>query len=353
VARDIAREIELQVSPQVSARLANRRPVNPQAYELYLRGKFEWSKLTDSDVRQAIGYFERALAIDPGDPRHSSGLADAYLVLVQVISSIPAKEGMAKVKDYARRALAADEHSAEAHTSMAAALFFGDWNSTEAERHLLRAIELNPSYSTARLVYSVILQTAGRFDEAIEQDRRGIELDPFSLIIQWNAGGTLFTARRYQEALAQAHRALELEPNSLRIWMGGVLRIREQMGDFEAALDVLEQHLPEEAGGKARAAAMRKAYAARGPAGYWQAAVDFALADARSRPADPVTMAFLYSQLGDRARAIDYLERAYDEHNSDVPFINVQPGFDPLRGEPRFQALVRRITPCLLPLKGT
>jgi TolB-like protein len=349
VARDIATEIERQVSPRMSARLASRRPVNPEAYELYLKGRFEWAKLTDERIRKGIEYFERALAIDPGDARYSSGLADAYVVLTQVTGTIPRQEGMRKVKEYARQALAADENSAEAHTSMAAALFFGDWNAVEAERHILRAIDLNPSYSTAHLVYSVLLASAGRLDEAIDQDRRAIELDPFSLIIHWNASGTLFLARRYDESLVQANRALEVDPGGSAYWAGGVLRIYEQTGNFEAALDLLETHLPERDGGKARAARMRQAYAARGPAGYWQTALDFYLGLAKTAPVDPVLLAFLYTKLGDHSRALDYLERAYGERNGDLPFIKVQPAFDPLRGEPRFQALVRRITPLLLP----
>jgi TolB-like protein len=349
VAREIAKEVQLQISPQASARLGRRRPINPEAYELYLKGRFEWNKLTDEGARKGIEHYERALAIDPGDARYSSGLADAYIVLVQVMGSIPQQEGMAKVKEYARRALTADESSAEAHSSMAAALFFGDWNSIEAERHLKRAMELNPSYSTARLVYSVILACAGRFDEAVEQDRHAIEMDPFSVIINWNASGTLFLARRYDEALAAANHALEVEPGSSFV-RGSMLRIYEQKGDYAAALDLLEEFLPEEDGGKAQVARMRQAYAARGPKGYWQTALDFRVSpDAVPNTASPVHYAFLYTHLGDHARAIQLLERAYEEHVGDMLFIRVEPTFDPLRGDPRFQELVRRMSPRLLP----
>ena len=349
VARDIAKEIEIRVSPGMGGKLASRRPVNPQAYELYLKGRFEWAKLTDERIRKSIEYFEQARALDPDDPRYSSGLADAYVVLVQVVGSVPKTEGMKKVKEYARQALAADENSAEAHTSMAAGLFFGDWNAVEAEKHVLRAIELNPSYSTAHLVYSVILAASDRLNEAIEQDRQAIALDPFSLIIHWNASGTLFLARRYDQALAAANRALEVDPSATRYWAGGRLRVYEQTGNYEAALDVLDQHLPEEEGGKARAAQMRQAYQARGPAGYWQSSLDHALAMDKVQKMDPVQMAFLYAQLGDHSRALDYLERAFRERNGDCPFLIVQPGFDPLRKEPRFQALVDRLRPRLLP----
>lgn len=140
-----------------------------------------------------------------------------------------------------------------------------------------------------------------------------------------------------------------MDPGAIRYWLGGVLRNYEHTGKYEAALDLLEKHLPESDGGKARVARMRQAYAARGPAGYWQASLDYALSQAKTGAVDPVLLAFLYTKLGDRSRAIDYLERAYGEHNGDIPFITVQPGFDPLRGEPRFQALVRRISPQLLP----
>jgi eukaryotic-like serine/threonine-protein kinase len=339
VARDIAHEIQLQISPQVSERLASHRPINPEAYELYLKGRFEWNQLADPHVRKAIEYFERAQAIDPGDARYSSGLADAYLLLVQVTGSLPAREGMAKVKDYARQALTADEHSAEAHTSMAAALLFGDWNPREAEKHVLRAIELNPGYSTAHLVYSTLLAGDVRFDEAIEQDRRALELDPFSLIINWNASSTLYLAGRYDMALVQMRRTIEMFPES-PLAHGSLLRIYEQKGDYPAALDVLEKFLPEADGGKALAAKVRSAYATSGAAGYWRASLDYRLG---SPDASPGVLAMFYTRLGDHKRAMDYLERAYQEHSGDMVFIRAEPCYAPLRDEPRFRALVRRI----------
>jgi serine/threonine protein kinase/tetratricopeptide (TPR) repeat protein len=342
VARDIAQEIRLQVTPQVSARLAKRRTVNPEAYELYLRGRFEWSKSSDEGVRKGIAYYERALAIDPADPRYSSGLADAYLLLVQVVGTIAPAEGMAKVKEYASRALAADENSAEGHASMAAGLFFGDWNWTESERHIRRAIELNPGYSTAHLIYSPLLAAAGRADEAIEQDRQALALDPFSMIILWNAGSTLYIARRYDEALAQVHRALEIYPRALLL-EGSLVRIYEQKGDFPAALRVIDEFLPEQDGGKALAAKMRQGYATSGPAGYWRASLEYSLPRVTAVPGPAPRMAMFYTRVGERQRAIDWLERAYREHSGDMVFIKADPAFEVLHGDPRFEALVRRV----------
>ena len=342
VALDIAHEIQLQVSPQVSARLESRRPVNPEGYELYLKGRYEWNKVSEEGVRKSIEYFNRALAIDPGDARYSSGLADAYLVLVQVVGGMPVQEGMAKVKEYARRALAADEGSAEAHASMGAALFFGDWNWTDSERHIKRAIELNPGYSTAHVIYSAMLAAGGRINEAIEQDRLAMGLDPLSLIANWNAVGTLFLARRYEEAIAQAKRTAGVVPGS-SLPQGALLRVYEQQGDYEAALNVLEKHLPEKDGGKAYAAKIRRAYSASGVPGYWRAVRDRFLGSGNTSPPSPVAMAMVYTRLGDSGRAIEYLERAYSEHEGDMLFINVEPCFDALRSDPRFQSLVRRV----------
>jgi TolB-like protein/tetratricopeptide (TPR) repeat protein len=342
VARDIAQEIRIHVTPEMKSKMANRRPINPQAYELYLKGRFEWNKLADANVRQAMKYYEQALAIDPGDARYSSGLADAYLLLVQVANSIPAREGMAKVKEYARQALAADPNSAEAHSSMAAALFFGDWNWAESERQVLRAIELNPGYSTAHLIYSVILAASGRLDAAIEQDRLAMELDPLSVIINWNTAATLTQARRYDDALKQANRTVELDSGS-EFMHGSLLRIYEQTGNYKAALDLLERFLPESEGGKPFVAKLRREYAASGPTGYWRAVLDHALSKGTPPPGSEVRMAMFHAQLGERDRAIGYLERAFAQHSGDMVFIKVEPCFDGIRDDPRFQALVRRV----------
>ena len=342
VARDIAQEIRLQVSANAKVSMESQRPMNPEAYELYLRGRYELYKLSDDGMRRGIAYFEKALALDPGDARYSSGLADAYVVLVQVAGGFPVREGMAKVQQYARAALAADENSAEAHTSMAAALFFGDWNWKEAEQHLRRAIEINPGYPVAHLMYSTILCSLGRMSEAIEQDHLALELDPLSTIINWNAIGTLYQARRYDDALAQANRALALDPTSSRI-QGALLHIAELKDDYVTALDLLQKYLPESDGGKQRVAATRRAYAASGKLGYWRATLDYNLAKGSGASASEVGLAMLYTKLGEHDRAMEYLERAYAKRSGDLLYASVEPHFDPLRSDPRFQALLRRI----------
>jgi TolB-like protein/Flp pilus assembly protein TadD/predicted Ser/Thr protein kinase len=344
VAQDIANEIQLQLSPQEAARMTQRKTVNPEAYELYLHGRFEWSKVSPDGVQKAIEYYQKALALDPTDARYSSGLADAYLLQTQVIGTMPQREGMAKVKEYARRALAADDASAEAHTSIAVAILFADWNWSEAERHVRHAIQLTPGYSTAHLVYSVLLATSGRLNEAIEQDSIATSLDPLSLIVNWNASASLFYARRYDEAIAQAKRAVELDPTS-PLAEGSLARIYEAVGNYQASLDILDNYLPESMGGKAVVARLRQGYATGGVAGYWRTMLALHNEGGEASKGDAIHSAMIYAKLGDRERALAYVERAFAQHSGDMIFLNVEPAFDSIREDPRFHAIMRRVSP--------
>jgi TolB-like protein/predicted Ser/Thr protein kinase len=342
VARDIASEIQLRLSPLEAARMTQRRTVNPQAYELYLRGRYEWSKVNPAAVQKGIEYYQKALELDPGDARYSSGLADAYLLQTQVLGTLPQKEGMAKVKEYARRALAADDSSAEAHTSIAVALFFGDWDLAGAERNVRQAIQLNTGYPTAHLVYSVILTATGRVNEAIEHDRLAMDLDPLSLIVNWHAAATLFYARRYEDAIAQCKRASELDPSS-HLPPGSLAHIYEQIGNYKDVLDVLDKLPPEMTGGNAVASKLKQAYATAGSIGYWRAMLEIESGPGGSKFKDRIRLAVVYAKLGEREKALAALEHAFAVHAGDMVFINIEPCFDSLHGEPRFQSLVRRV----------
>jgi TolB-like protein len=342
VAREIAHQVRLELTPSMNARVAGRRPMNPRAYELYLQGRYEWNQMTEPAVRKAAGLFEQALALDPDDARASSGLADAYLILTQVLSAMPQREGMARVKEHAQRALEADPHSAEAHASNAAALLFGDFDFKRSEAEVLKALELNPGYSTAHLVYSVVLATQSRLDEAIEQDRQALALDPMSTLVRWNAVNTLRLARRYDEALAMARKGLELDPRAMFLH-GSILRVLEYQENYAEAVRVLEQHLPEAEGGKARAARIRRAWEKDGATGYWRTAADWARSSDLSAGDKAMTLSFMRTRLGDRKGALDALEQAYAQRSGDLLFIRVEPCFAALKGEPRYEEIVRKV----------
>ena len=342
VARDIAQEIRMKVDVSRTRMAARSRRVNPEAYDLYLRGRHEWSKVSPEGIRQATEFFERARALDPSDPRYASGLADAHMLLVQVLGAEPPREGMRRVKEYARMALDADETSAEAHASMGAALFFGDWNWTEAERHLRRSIELNPGYSTGHALYSTLLAAAGRLEEAIEQDRIALSLDPLSLIVNWNAVRALYMAGRHQEALAQSRRTAQLFPES-PLAQGTLFHAYEELENYTAAIDLIERHLPQVEGGKKAAAEIRSAYEKGGEPAYWRSMLQYVLRTSKPGPPPTERLAWIHTELGEYEKAIDYLEQSANTGLADALFINAEPHYVPLRRNPRFQALVRRV----------
>ena len=333
VARDIAQEIRMKVDVSRTRMAARSRRVNPEAYDLYLRGRHEWSKVSPEGIRQATEFFERAAPLDPSDPRYASGLADAHMLLVQVLGAEPPREGMRRVKEYARMALDADETSAEAHASMGAALFFGDWNWTEAERHLRRSIELNPGYSTGHALYSTLLAAAGRLDEAIEQDRIALSLDPLSLIVNWNAVRALYMAGRHREALAQSRRTAQLFPES-PLAQGTLFHAYEELENYTAAIDLIERHLPQVEGGKKAAAEIRSAYEKGGEPAYWRSMLQYVLRTSKPGPPPTERLAWIHTELGEYEKAIDYLEQSANTGLADALFINAEPHYVPLRPQP-------------------
>ena len=340
--REIAQAIAFAVRREVAPASAGR-PLHPEAYELWLQGRHAWSRMTDRDVRRSIELFEQSRSIDPLDARASCGLADAYLVLVQVLGSMPAREGMVLALDNARRAIAADSTSADAHASAAAALFFETWDRPTAWREVRRALELNPNHAHAHLVASAILGTQGRFDEAIAMDARALELDPFSVLLHWHASRSLRMAGRLDESLAIGEKGLRLDPRSASI-LGSMVGACEDGKRWEAALELRERAAAGDPSRQDAVGRLRAAFARDGGDGYLRAHLRQLQAQADS-PEATMPLALLYCRLGESSRSLDYLERAYAEHSSDLLYLGAEPGFARLRGEPRFEALLRRMTP--------
>src|SRR5260370_4178831 len=213
VATAIAREIQIKVSPQEQARLTSSRPVNPGAYQLYLKGRYFWEKRTTANLNKAREYFEQAIEKDPTYALASAGLADSY-VLLSVYGSLPSKEGFPKAKAAALKALQIDNALAEAYPSLGWVRYFYDWDFPGAETDFKRAIELNSNYATAHHWYGWYLAVMGRFDEGLAELKKAQELDPLSLGISTNLGRGLYFAHRYDEAIQQHRRALDMDPKS-------------------------------------------------------------------------------------------------------------------------------------------
>jgi tetratricopeptide (TPR) repeat protein len=343
VAVDIASMIQAQITPQEHERMASAgRAVNPEANDLYLKGRSELGKITAESAVKSVEYFKQAISLDPDDPRFYTGIADAYIVLGQMFGAIPLDIAMPEVKAHAQKAIDLDSASAEGHASMAAALFFADWDFAGAEREIGRALALNPGLSFSHVIAAVIAGAQGQANDAIEHDRRACELDPLSILANWELGNEYIYVGRLDDALVQAKKTLAIDSTSV-LPQSQILLIAELKGDFPAALDALERFLPEADGGKAAVAMLRRAYADSGATGYFRAFLAEQLRSGSEGPGFKCNLAQMYARLGESEKAISLLEESFAKHEGDVLFIRVDPRFASLRGEPRFKDLLRRI----------
>ncbi len=326
VATDIARRVNLVVKPPSLLRL-----VNPEAYGLYLKGRYSFHQYTSQGWQRAIEYFNQAIGRDPGFAPAYSGLADVYLV-AGAYGSIPNDEALTRGKAAAAKALQLDDTLASAHFALATAHTWYDWDWPNADREFRRALELNPNDAMGRNWYGGYLSLRGRHDEAIAEHQRACQLDPLSLIVNANLTRALYWARRYDEAITQARKTLEMDPHFgvALFWLEGALRHR---GLFKEAV------------------ALRRAVATPEQAQeigrrFKQAGFDALLRESGEtlrKGGTPVAAARCYAQLGQKNEAIALLEACSAQRCSSLVNLAVEPDFDPLRDEPRFQQLVRLV----------
>jgi TolB-like protein/Tfp pilus assembly protein PilF len=341
IARTIADEVKANVTPDVQARLARARRVNPDAYQAYLKGRYFWNKRTEDGSKRAIAYFEQALEVDPAYAMAWAGLADCYNILANY-DFVPPKEGFAKAKEAATRALELDDTLAEGHTSLGYVKLNLEWDWPDAERELKRALELNPSYATAHHWYSDYLGTTGRHEEAIAEIRRAQQLDPLSPMINTMAGIALYGAHRYDQASDQLRRVLEMDPNFAlaHFWLG---RTYEQKGQWESAIAEHQKAAAALGGGAYAMAALGHAYAAAGRRS--DALKTLAALDEMRKTAyvSPYAIGVVHLGLSQREQALEWLERAYEERDVRMLDLKFDPRLDPLRSVPCFQELLRRM----------
>ena len=349
VAQAVAREIEVQLTPQEQARLGQTRTVNPQAHDDYLRGRYYWNKRTGESIQKSIEYFQRAAEEDPQYAPAYAGLADAYHVL-WVYSGISPKDMHQRAKEAALKAVELDDTLAEAHTSLAAIAADDDWDFAAGEKEYLRAIALNPNYATARQWYAELLAYTGRFDEALSQIQKAKELDPLSLVINLTAGDILVHARRYDQAIEQLHKTMELEKN---FWLAhsDLRDAYEYKGMFKEAIVEIEASRaaqgdsPEQA--RREADLLRAAYRKGGERGYWRARLENAGQKIKSGKATsfdeaPYRMASFYVRLGDVDCAVDWLEKALERRDIGLVYVRTAPEFEGLLSDPRIVKILQQ-----------
>ena len=344
IAKTIADTLQAKLTGTESTAMSNKPTENPEAYELYLKGRFFWNKRTGQDLKTACDYFQQAIAIDPHYATAYAGLAESYILIPLFDAGFP-QDYFPKAKAAAERAIELQETSAEAHTALGLLLCFSDVNFAQSEKEFKRAIELNPNYATAHHWYgNALLVALGRFDEAINENKRAVELDPLSLIINADLGSTFMLARQYDQAIAQLQRTLTLDNKfGYTHWnLGEAFYLR---GDTAAAIAEYQ---------KARTldddpqivALLGRAYADTGKKDQALELLRELEARATQQFVRGYLIALVYIGLGDKTKAIDYLEREYQNHdNIDTAWIRADPMLDPLRGDPRFEAFAEKILP--------
>jgi len=344
VARDVARQIRVKLTPQEQARLTTDRRVNPEAYEAYLLGRAYFNKIP-SGWKRAKDSFEQAIAKDPGYAPAYAGLALVYSRIRGSLTRDPSANRV-QARQWAKKALELDDTLAEAHAALArVAQNEYDW--AGSEREFRRAIELNPGYALARIWYAQYLYATQRFEEAVTQAQVAQQMDPASLFVITRAGAAYFFAGRVDEAMATWQRALELDPTHPDV---GLLPGRSyvKLGMNQDAIAVLEKALIFTERDPLVLGALAHAYAR---AGRRQEAlklvgelkrVDERL-EAEGRSIPRFSFIWAYAGLGDKEQAFAWLEKAYQERRDRVFLLNVDPLLDPLRSDLRFQDLVRRV----------
>jgi TolB-like protein/DNA-binding winged helix-turn-helix (wHTH) protein/Tfp pilus assembly protein PilF len=341
VARRIAQEIRTTLTPEERAQLTSQRQVNPEAYEAYLRGRYFWNKRTEEAVRKAIPYFEQSMSKDPNYPLAYDGLADCWLSLGWY-GYVPPKEAFPRAKAAAMRALELDDSLAEAHTSLAFANMNYDWNWSAAEREFRKAIELNPNYANAHHWYGDYLSAVGRHEQAIAESRRALELDPLSPIINAWLGWRYYFARQFDQAIDQYRETLEIDPNFMPVHL--VLgQAYEQKGMLNEAIAELEKVASLSQGAPLYAASLAHAYAVAGRRSEAETLLHQTNERAQHAYVPSFHVAIIYAGLERKDETLAWLERGYQERSAWMVWLKVDPRFDFVRSDARFQNLLRRL----------
>ncbi|HEU0275179.1 MAG TPA: tetratricopeptide repeat protein [Candidatus Udaeobacter sp.] len=344
IAKTIADTLQAKLSGSEQHAIAARPTENTEAHQLYLKGRFFWNKRTGTDLKKSIDYFRRAIAADPNYALAYAGVADAYVFLPGYTAGTPQvcyPQAMAAAK----KALELDDTLAEAHTTLALAIWYYTFDFSNANKEFQRAIELNPNYATAHQQYgNNTLSALGRFDDAIAEGKRAVELDPLSLVINADLGMNYLYARRHDEAIAQLRKTLEMDP--------GYYYAHVDLGQVFAAKGAFGEAISEYQ--KARAlnddpfvlGLFGHAYASSGNKTEALEVLDQLKKLSQRRYVSSYSFALVYLGLGDKGEVLRWLEQSYqDRAGADIGWIRVDPLLDPLRGDPRFEAIAEKIVP--------
>jgi len=341
VARDIAEQVRVTLTPNEQKRLATAGAVDPVAYESYLRGRSFWNQRSEASLLKAIDQFNKAIEADPGYAPAYSGLADCYTTL-GYLSYLDPLDAFPRARDAATKALELDPSLAEAHTSLAYFNLYHAWNWAEAENEFKKAIELNPNYATAHDWYSYYLMAMGRFDDAWKEVNRAHELDPLSVTISTDIGFNYYYRRSYDEAINQLRATLSVSPKFplAHLWLG---RAYQQKKMYSEAIDEFNKTDAALPGWIVTIAGMGHAYGEWGHQAEAKQVLVRLNEMAREKYVTPYGVALVYAGLGDKDQAFAWLNKAVAGRSHWLVWLNRDPRWDRIRSDPRFDDLQKRV----------
>ncbi len=343
ISQKVANALTINLSGEEQRQLLRPFTVNNDAYQLYMKGRFFWNKRTVDGVKKSIDYFQQAIAADPNYAIAYAGLADSYTLAGSYgYIILPPREAMPKAEAAAAKALAIDDSLAEAHASLGYIKFTYDWDWAGAEDEFKRAIALNPGYDNAHHWYSHELMALGRTDEAMAQARRALELSPSDTVMNEHMGWTYLMARDYDRAIQSARKAIEMDPNFLLAHR--VLGLAyEYKGQNDDAIAEFMRGVELSHDDPVAKAFLARSYAAAGRKEEGTQILHELLQIATRQYMPPAEIAATCTALGRNDEAFTWLNKAYDERASALVYLRVNRDYDPLRADPRFQDLLRRM----------
>jgi TolB-like protein/DNA-binding winged helix-turn-helix (wHTH) protein/Tfp pilus assembly protein PilF len=340
VAQAIALHVQVELAAASRARLSASRSLNPDAYLAYLEGRYYWNKRSPEALERAIVHLQQAIQLDSNYALAYAGLADAYASQCLIADVVPA-EVFPKAKAAALRALELDGELAEGHTALAYVKFWYDWDWAGAEAEFQRALEISPGYATAHQWYAEYLRLMGRQEEAIVENRKALELDPLSLIINMEAGLPFYSERRFDEAIPYFRKTLEMDPNFglAHCVLGWAYEGKSQYPD---AINQLETALRLDDSAPVLSS-LAHAYASAGRQTDAKRVLHQLQERAKKRYVSPFFLATVFVGLNENERAMDSLDAAYAHHDWVLLWVNVGHSLEPLRSQPRFVDLLHRL----------
>jgi len=341
IARHVANEVRIILTPEERARLGSARQVNPEAHEFYLKGRYYWNKRTEESVRKALSFFHRAIDADPTYAQAYAGLADSYNIL-GYYNTLPPIEAYPKAKAAALKALELDRSLAEPHATLGVVKRDFEWDWSGAEEEFRQAIELNPGCADAYHWHGTLLSMLGRHAEGIREKTRALAIDPLSVVVKTDLARMFYYSRDYDQSLEQYRAALEMDPNfgSAQLWLA---HVHQQKGLFEQAISELRTGMCLSSDSTFALAKLGHGYAMAGRRDEAHAVLNQLNASAGQRYVSPYDIAMVHVGLQENDEAFAWLHRAFEQRSLWLGYLNVEPQLDLLRSDKRFQGLLRQV----------